>query len=92
MLQKSASHSSFLLACPKKQKHDPVLASPVLLAQAVTSAPTVPDNCCKSQTATRRLTLTDAGRSYVAACKRILEDIGEAKRAARANTLRREAI
>jgi DNA-binding transcriptional LysR family regulator len=30
----------------------------------------------------RRLTLTDAGRSYVAACKRILEDIGEAERAA----------
>jgi DNA-binding transcriptional LysR family regulator len=29
----------------------------------------------------RRLTLTDAGRSYVAACKRILEDIGEAERA-----------
>jgi DNA-binding transcriptional LysR family regulator len=30
----------------------------------------------------RRLTLTDAGRSYVAACKRILEDLGEAERAA----------
>ncbi len=30
----------------------------------------------------RHLTLTDAGRSYVAACKRILEDIGEAERAA----------
>src|SRR5258708_4433592 len=30
----------------------------------------------------RRLTLTDAGRSYVVACKRILEDIGEAERAA----------
>jgi DNA-binding transcriptional LysR family regulator len=30
----------------------------------------------------RRLTLTDAGRSYVAACQRILEDIGEAERAA----------
>src|SRR5262245_32917624 len=30
----------------------------------------------------RRLTLTDAGRSYVAACKRILDDIGEAERAA----------
>src|SRR5436309_425391 len=28
------------------------------------------------------LTLTDAGRSYVAACKRILEDVGEAERAA----------
>jgi DNA-binding transcriptional LysR family regulator len=30
----------------------------------------------------RRLVLTDAGRSYVAACKRILEDISEAERAA----------
>ena len=30
----------------------------------------------------RRLTLTDAGRSYVAACRRILEDVGEAERAA----------
>jgi DNA-binding transcriptional LysR family regulator len=30
----------------------------------------------------RRLTLTDAGRSYVAACKRILEEVGEAERAA----------
>jgi DNA-binding transcriptional LysR family regulator len=30
----------------------------------------------------RRLALTDAGRSYVAACKRILEDIAEAERAA----------
>jgi DNA-binding transcriptional LysR family regulator len=30
----------------------------------------------------RRLTLTDAGRSYVASCKRILEDLGEAERAA----------
>ena len=30
----------------------------------------------------RHLALTDAGRSYVAACKRILEDIGEAERAA----------
>jgi DNA-binding transcriptional LysR family regulator len=30
----------------------------------------------------RRFTLTDAGRSYIAACKRILEDIGEAERAA----------
>jgi len=30
----------------------------------------------------RRLTLTDAGRSYVAACKRVLDDIGEAERAA----------
>jgi DNA-binding transcriptional LysR family regulator len=30
----------------------------------------------------RQLTLTDAGRAYVAACKRILEDVGEAERAA----------
>ena len=30
----------------------------------------------------RRLALTDAGRSYVAACKRILEDIEEAEQAA----------
>lgn len=30
----------------------------------------------------RRLTLTDAGRSYVAACQRILEQIDEAERAA----------
>jgi DNA-binding transcriptional LysR family regulator len=30
----------------------------------------------------RHLTLTDAGRSYVAACKRILEDVGAAERAA----------
>src|ERR1700719_4060885 len=30
----------------------------------------------------RRLTLTDAGRSYVEACKRILEDISEAERSA----------
>jgi DNA-binding transcriptional LysR family regulator len=30
----------------------------------------------------RRLTLTDAGRAYVAACKRILEDVGEAEHAA----------
>jgi DNA-binding transcriptional LysR family regulator len=30
----------------------------------------------------RRLTLTEAGRSYVAACKRILEDVREAERAA----------
>lgn len=34
-------------------------------------------------TRTRRgLVLTDAGRSYVAACKRVLEDVGEAERAA----------
>src|SRR6266581_2961746 len=34
-------------------------------------------------TRTRRgLTLTEAGRSYVAACKRILEEVGEAERAA----------
>jgi DNA-binding transcriptional LysR family regulator len=31
---------------------------------------------------TRGLTLTDAGRDYLAACKRILEDLGEAERAA----------
>jgi DNA-binding transcriptional LysR family regulator len=31
---------------------------------------------------TRQLTLTDAGRDYVAACKRILEDVNEAERAA----------
>jgi DNA-binding transcriptional LysR family regulator len=30
----------------------------------------------------RNLTLTDAGRSYLEACKRILEDVGEAERAA----------
>jgi DNA-binding transcriptional LysR family regulator len=30
----------------------------------------------------RRLELTDAGRAYVAACKKILEDIEEAERAA----------
>src|SRR5713226_6321923 len=30
----------------------------------------------------RKLALTDAGRSYVAACTRILEDVGEAERAA----------
>jgi len=31
---------------------------------------------------TRRLTLTDAGETYVAACKRILEQVAEAERAA----------
>lgn len=31
---------------------------------------------------TRQLTLTDAGRTYVAACKRILEDVGDAERVA----------
>jgi len=31
---------------------------------------------------TRSLSLTDAGRSYLAACKRILEQVGEAERAA----------
>jgi DNA-binding transcriptional LysR family regulator len=31
---------------------------------------------------TRRLTLTDTGRSYIAACRKILEDIEEAERAA----------
>jgi DNA-binding transcriptional LysR family regulator len=30
----------------------------------------------------RRLSLTDAGQDYVAACKRILDDVGEAERAA----------
>ena len=30
----------------------------------------------------RKLTLTEAGRAYVAACKRILEDVGEAERTA----------
>lgn len=30
----------------------------------------------------RRLSLTDAGQAYIVACKRILEDIGEAERAA----------
>jgi DNA-binding transcriptional LysR family regulator len=30
----------------------------------------------------RQITLTDAGRSYVAACRRILEEVGEAERAA----------
>ena len=30
----------------------------------------------------RKLTLTDAGRSYVAACRRILKDVNEAERAA----------
>jgi len=31
---------------------------------------------------TRQLTLTDAGRDYVAACRRILDDVNEAERAA----------
>ncbi|MDX8513224.1 LysR family transcriptional regulator [Mesorhizobium captivum] len=31
---------------------------------------------------TRRLTLTDAGRSYLAACRRILDEVSEAERAA----------
>ena len=31
---------------------------------------------------TRKLTLTDAGRDYVASCKRILEDVSEAERTA----------
>src|ERR1700712_4265597 len=30
----------------------------------------------------RKLTLTDAGRDYVVACRSILEDVGEAERAA----------
>ena len=31
---------------------------------------------------TRRLTLTDAGQAYLAACRRILDEVGEAERAA----------
>src|SRR5271163_3976798 len=31
---------------------------------------------------TRRLTLTESGRDYVAACRRILDDVQEAERAA----------
>lgn len=38
----------------------------------------------------RQLTLTHAGRSYVAACKRILEEVREAERAASGNTARRK--
>ncbi len=34
------------------------------------------------QRSTRQLALTEAGQSYVAACRRILEDVGEAERAA----------
>lgn len=34
------------------------------------------------QRSSRRLTLTDAGTSYVAACRRILDDVGEAERTA----------
>ena len=34
------------------------------------------------QRSTRQLSLTEAGQSYVAACRRILEDVGEAERAA----------
>jgi DNA-binding transcriptional LysR family regulator len=34
------------------------------------------------QRSTRRLTLTDAGTAYFTACKRILEDVGDAERAA----------
>src|SRR3546814_7383111 len=37
---------------------------------------------CSSDLSTRGLTLTDAGRDYLAACKRILEDVSEAERAA----------
>jgi len=37
----------------------------------------------------RRLSLTDAGQAYVAASKRILEDVGEANAPQRANTARR---
>lgn len=39
----------------------------------------------------RRISLTDAGKSYVAACKRILEDVGEAERIAAGSTLRPRA-
>jgi DNA-binding transcriptional LysR family regulator len=39
----------------------------------------------------RRLTLTDAGRNYVAACKRILEEVRPSA-LHRANTARRKAI
>ena len=40
----------------------------------------------------RRISLTDAGKSYVAACKRILEDVSEAERIAdRGNTRCRKA-
>lgn len=31
---------------------------------------------------TRQLSLTEAGQAYVAACRRILEEVGEAERAA----------
>jgi len=34
------------------------------------------------QRSTRQLSLTEAGQAYVAACRRILEDVGEAERAA----------
>lgn len=34
------------------------------------------------QRSTRQLSLTEAGQTYVAACRRILEDVGEAERAA----------
>jgi DNA-binding transcriptional LysR family regulator len=40
----------------------------------------------------RKLALTDAGRSYVEACRRILEEVTEAEHAAAANTARRRAI
>ena len=38
----------------------------------------------------RQLALTDAGRAYVEACRRILEDVGEAERAA-SSRMRRQA-
>jgi DNA-binding transcriptional LysR family regulator len=40
---------------------------------------------------TRRLTLTDAGTAYVAAAKRILEEVNEAERMAAGNSSRPEA-
>lgn len=39
-------------------------------------------NTCLVQRSTRRLAPTEAGRAYVAACRRILDDIGDAERAA----------
>lgn len=53
MLQKSASHSNVLLAC-LAAKHSRVgkhRSRGFLLAQAVRSTPTVPENSCKSRTA-----------------------------------------
>lgn len=39
----------------------------------------------------RQLVLTEAGRSYVEACRRILDQVTEAERMAAANTRRRAA-